>query len=79
MYKKLIVLSIFFILFSCKKKEINCHEKFQDLYLKRWTLWFGSEKTSGISYTNFTEKEYQLLKKQINDSLQITIDCALKK
>lgn len=78
MYKKIFILSVLFLLTSCKKKEINCHEKFQDLYLKRYTLWFGSERTPGVIYNNFSTEEYKKLRKETNDSLQITIDCALE-
>jgi hypothetical protein len=78
MYKKIFILSVFFLLINCKKEENNCYEKFQDLYLKRYTLWFGSERTKGVVYDNFSKAEYEKQKEQINDSLQITIDCALE-
>lgn len=78
MFKKIFILSFFFILVNCKKEENNCYEKFQNLYLTRASLWFDFEKEEGKTYNNFSTEEYKKLRKQTNDSLAITIDCAMK-
>lgn len=78
MLKKIFILSFFFILVNCKKEENNCYEKFQNLYLTRASLWFDFEKEEGKTYNNFSTEEYKKLRKQTNDSLAITIDCAMK-
>ncbi len=70
---------MFFIFISCNKKDKECYEKFQDLYLKRYTLWFGSESHPEIKLGIPNESiEYDELIKQTNDSLQIMLDCAIK-
>lgn len=78
MYKKIFTISLFFLLLNCKKDESGCYEKFQDLYLKRSSLWISFDRLGIQSNNNFTEKEYRKLRKKINDSLEITIDCALE-
>lgn len=78
MCRYLYTLSAFFLFISCNKKKINCEEKFNLLYEKRFSLWYAMDRNEIKSNDNFTEKEYQNLKKGINDSLQITIDCALE-
>ena len=71
--------SVLFILMSCNKKDKECYEKFQDFYLKRHTLWFGSESHPEIKLEIPNESiEYDELIKQTNDSLQIMLDCAIK-
>ena len=71
--------SVLFILMSCNKKDKECYEKFQDFYLKRYTLWFGSESHPEIKLEIPNESiEYDELIKQTNDSLQIMLDCAIK-
>ncbi|WKS95299.1 hypothetical protein [Riemerella columbina] len=69
---------IFFTLLSCKKNEENCYEKFQDLYLKNHSLWMTFDRIGVESNSDFSNEDYKKIKKQLNDSLQITIDCALK-
>ncbi len=81
MYRKIVIANIYLILFtilSCEKNEDNCYEKFQDLYLKRYSLWMAFDRIGVESNNNFSAKDYKKIKKQLNDSLQITIDCALK-
>lgn len=75
---KISILCIFFLFLSCKKNEEKCYEKFQDLYLKRYSLWMVFDRTGINSNSNFSSEDYKKLKKQLNDSLQITIDCALE-
>ena len=71
--------SVFFIFMSCNKRDKDCYEKYQDLYLKRYTLWFGSENHPEIKPEIPNESiEYDELIKQTNDSLQIMLDCAIK-
>ena len=71
--------SVFFIFMSCNKKDKDCYEKYQDLYLKRYNLWFGSENHPEIKPEIPNESiEYDELIKQTNDSLQIMLDCAIK-
>ena len=71
--------SVFFIFMSCNKKDKDCYEKYQDFYLKRYTLWFGSESHPEIKLGIPNESiEYDELIKQTNDSLQIMLDCAIK-
>ena len=71
--------SVFFIFLGCNKKDKDCYEKYQDLYLKRYTLWFGSENHPEIKPEIPNESiEYDELIKQTNDSLQIMLDCAIK-
>ena len=71
--------SVFFIFMSCNKKDKDCYEKYQDFYLKRYTLWFGSENHPEIKPEIPNESiEYDELIKQTNDSLQIMLDCAIK-
>ena len=77
--KHVFTCSVFFIFISCNKRDKNCYEKFQDLYLKRYTLWFGSENHLEIKPEIPNESiEYDELIKQTNDSLQIMLDCAIK-
>ena len=77
--KHVFTCSVFFIFISCNKKDKECYEKFQDLYLKRYTLWFGSENHLEIKPEIPNESiEYDELIKQTNDSLQIMLDCAIK-
>jgi len=77
--KHVFTCSVFFIFISCNKKDKECYEKFQDLYLKRYTLWFGSESHPEIKPEIPNESiEYDELIKQTNDSLQIMLDCAIK-
>ena len=77
--KHIFTCSVLFILMSCNKKDKECYEKFQDLYLKRYTLWFGSENHLEIKPEIPNESiEYDELIKQTNDSLQIMLDCAIK-
>ncbi|AZI39193.1 hypothetical protein [Epilithonimonas vandammei] len=79
MYKKfLLLISVLLLLTNCKKDEIDCQKQFYDLYTKRYSLWIAMDKNEILSNDNFTEKEYNALKNNINDSLQITVDCALK-
>lgn len=78
MKKNIFILSILLLFSCCKKNENNCYKKFQDLYLKRYSLWFDFERNPNASYNNFTEEEYIKLRKQTNDSLKITIDCAIE-
>ena len=78
MYRKIFILSLFCFLLNCKQKEDKCCEKFQDLYLKRVSLWMAFDRLGVESNKNFSAAEYQKLKKQINDSLQISIDCAIE-
>lgn len=78
MNRKILILSLFFLFVNCKKEENNCYEKFQNLYLTRISLWFDFEKEEGKTYNNFSTEEYRKLRRQTNDSLQITIDCALE-
>ena len=71
--------SVFFIFLGCNKKDKDCYEKYQDLYLKRYNLWFGSENHPEIKPEIPNESiEYDELIKQTNDSLQIMLDCAIK-
>ena len=77
--KHVFTCSVFFIFISCNKRDKDCYEKFQDLYLKRYTLWFGSENHLEIKPEIPNESiEYDELIKQTNDSLQIMLDCAIK-
>ena len=77
--KYIFIYSIFFIFLGCNKRDKDCYEKFQDLYLKRYTLWFGSENHLEIKPEIPNESiEYDELIKQTNDSLQIMLDCAIK-
>ena len=77
--KHVFTCSVFFIFISCNKRDKECYEKFQDLYLKRYTLWFGSENHPEIKPETPNESiEYDELIKQTNDSLQIMLDCAIK-
>ena len=77
--KHVFTCSVFFIFISCNKKDKDCYEKYQDLYLKRYTLWFGSESHPEIKLGIPNESiEYDELIKQTNDSLQIMLDCAIK-
>ena len=77
--KHVFTCSVFFIFISCNKRDKECYEKFQDLYLKRYTLWFGSENHLEIKPEIPNESiEYDELIKQTNDSLQIMLDCAIK-
>ena len=77
--KHVFTCSVFFIFISCNKKDKECYEKFQDLYLKRYTLWIGSENHLEIKPEIPNESiEYDELIKQTNDSLQIMLDCAIK-
>ena len=77
--KHVFTCSVFFIFVSCNKRDKECYEKFQDLYLKRYTLWFGSESHPEIKLEIPNESiEYDELIKQTNDSLQIMLDCAIK-
>ena len=77
--KHVFTCSVFFIFISCNKRDKECYEKFQDLYLKRYTLWFGSESHPEIKLEIPNESiEYDELIKQTNDSLQIMLDCAIK-
>lgn len=64
---------------GCKKKEVNCLEKFQDIYIKRYSLWMAFDKYGLLSNNNFTEPQFKKLRREANDSLQITINCALEK
>ena len=60
--KHVFTCSVFFIFISCNKKDKECYEKFQDLYLKRYTLWFGSENHLEIKPEIPNESiEYDLL------------------
>ena len=78
--KHVFTCSVFFIFISCNKRDKDCYEKFQDLYLKRYTLWFDSENHLEIKPEIPNESiEYDELIKQTNDSLQIMLDCAIKK
>ena len=77
--KHVFTCSVFFIFISCNKKDKECYEKYQDLYLKQYTLWFGSESHPEIKLEIPNESiEYDELIKQTNDSLQIMLDCAIK-
>lgn len=77
--KYIFTCSVFFIFLGCNKKDKDCFEKYQDLYLKRYTLWFGSENHPEIKPETPNESiEYDELIKQTNDSLQIMLDCAIK-
>ena len=77
--KHVFTCSVFFIFISCNKRDKECYEKYQDLYLKRYTLWFGSESHPEIKLGIPNESiEYDELIKQTNDSLQIMLDCAIK-
>ena len=77
--KYIFTCSVFFIFISCNKRDKECYEKYQDLYLKRYTLWFGSESHPEIKLGIPNESiEYDELIKQTNDSLQIMLDCAIK-
>ncbi len=77
--KYVFICSVLFILMSCNKRDKDCYEKYQDLYLKRYTLWFGSENHLEIKPEIPNESiEYDELIKQTNDSLQIMLDCAIK-
>lgn len=77
--KYVFICSVFFIFMSCNKKDKDCYEKYQDFYLKRYTLWFGSENHPEIKPEIPNESiEYDELIKQTNDSLQIMLDCAIK-
>lgn len=76
--RKILILSVSFLLVNCRKEENNCYEKFQDLYLKRYSLWMAFDRIGVESNNNFSTKDYKKIKKQLNDSLQITIDCALE-
>ena len=81
MNKTHILLIIVLLLFSCKKQEKkeDCLEKFQDLYLKRYSLWFHFESTiEEMEYENFSFEKYQKEKDILGDSLSIFIDCAIK-
>lgn len=77
MLKKTIFILIIFSFFSCKKKNIDCDKKFGDLYLKRYSLWMAFDRINIQSNDNFSREEYQKLRKQTNDSLQMMIDCAI--
>ncbi|WP_374461686.1 hypothetical protein [Chryseobacterium taeanense] len=77
-YTKILISSMLFLFLGCKKNEVNCTDEFYKLYEKRWSLWFGFEKIGVVSNDNFSASEYNKLRKQTNDSLQITIDCALE-
>ncbi|QOR73757.1 hypothetical protein IMZ16_09640 [Cruoricaptor ignavus] len=46
--------------------------------MKRYSLWMTFDRTGINSNSNFSSEDYKKLKKQLNDSLQITIDCALE-
>lgn len=72
-------LAIFSLIFSCQKEE-KCLESFNDIYLKRYSLWFNFEKDEEnlIGYDNYTIDSYKKSRKELNDSLKLTIDCALK-
>ena len=77
--KHVFTCSVFFIFISCNKRDKECYEKYQDLYLKQYTLWFGSESHPEIKLEIPNESiEYDELIKQTNDSLQIMLDCAIK-
>ena len=77
--KHVFTCSVFFIFTSCNKRDKECYEKYQDLYLKQYTLWFGSESHPEIKLEIPNESiEYDELIKQTNDSLQIMLDCAIK-
>lgn len=81
--KNILICGMFFIMFSCNKKDENCHEKFQDFYLDRYALWLGYENTPDIVYELPHDlPEYSLgydkLIKQTNDSLSFFIDCAIE-
>lgn len=77
MYKKIILLSFIFLLVNCKNED-NCQEKFQDLYLKRYSLWMALDRNGLESNNNFSKEQFKTLKTKIDDSLKITIDCALE-
>lgn len=77
--KYIFTCSVFFIFLGCNKRDKDCYEKYQDLYLKRYTLWFSSESHPEIKPEIPNESiEYDKLIKQTNDSLQIMLDCAIK-
>lgn len=82
MQKKIFILSLLLLLAGCKKsektKEFDCKQKFYKLFLHRYSLWFNFESQPGI-YDNFPEEKYKELRKKDNDSLSLTISCALKK
>lgn len=78
MFKKIFFTGFLFSVISCKKDSVNCEKKFGDLFIKRYSLWMAFEEIGVTSNDNFTEKEYKKLRKETNDSLQITIDCAME-
>ena len=51
--KHVFTCSVFFIFISCNKRDKECYEKYQDLYLKQYTLWFGSESHPEIKLEKF--------------------------
>lgn len=71
---------VIFLFFSCNKKNTNCLDVFNELYVDRYSLWFNFEKDEEnlIGYDNHTIDVYKARKKEINDSLSLMIDCALK-
>lgn len=78
---KNIILILIFILFSCKKEDKNCLESFNRLYEKRYSLWFHFEKNEeyrNVGYDNFSIQKYQKGRKNLNDSLSLIVDCAIK-
>lgn len=71
---------VIFLFFSCNKKNTNCLDVFNELYVYRYSLWFNFEKDEEnlVGYDNHTKDLYKKRKKELNDSLTLMIDCSLK-
>lgn len=71
---------VIFLFFSCNKKNTNCLDVFNELYVDRYSLWFNFEKDEEnlVGYDNHTKDLYKKRKKELNDSLTLMIDCSLK-
>ncbi len=78
MFKKIFFISFLFSIISCKKDTINCDEKFGNLYIKRYSFWVAFDRIGVTSNDNFSREQYTKLRKQVNDSMSIMIDCALE-
>lgn len=78
--KKILYTLMVFLCFSCNKENKNCLDEFNELYVDRYSLWFNFEKDEEnlVGYDNHTIDLYKVRKKEINDSLSLMIDCALK-
>lgn len=71
---------VIFLFSSCNKKNTNCLDVFNELYVDRYSLWFNFEKDEEnlVGYDNHTKDLYKKRKKELNDSLTLMIDCSLK-